>query len=75
MKTFLKIVLYVNIAVFLYGFYLQYFTHNTLYTRLIGGGVLLLVFVLLPLFLYYRYKDKSIEDYRFKGFNKESEER
>ncbi len=33
-----------------------------------GFGVLFMVFVLLPLFLYDRYKDKNIEDYRFKGF-------
>jgi hypothetical protein len=60
---------------FAYGLYLQYFTHDLLYQKIMGFGVLLLVFVLMPLFIYYRYKDKSLEDYRFKGFNQEDDEK
>lgn len=31
--------------------------------KLIGFGVLLLFFVVFPLFSYYRWKDKKVEDY------------
>jgi hypothetical protein len=71
MKKILYFILSVNLLLFIYGLYLQYIAVNPLYTKVMGSGVLLLVFVLLPLFLYYRYKDKSIDDYRFKGFNDE----
>ncbi len=73
MKTFIKILFLVNTFVFLYGLYLQYIARNSLYEKVMGSGVLLLVFGLLPLFLYHRYKDKSIDDYRFKGFNNDKE--
>jgi len=67
MKRLIQIILLLNLSVFFYGLYLQYIVRNPLYTKVMGSGVLLLVFVLMPLFLYYRYKDKSIEDYRFKS--------
>ncbi len=73
MKRFLQILLIVNLVWFGYGLYLQYITHNKLYSKVMGFGVLLMVFVLMPLFLYHRYKDKSIEDYRFKGFKNDDE--
>jgi len=69
MKRIIQIVFIINLAVFFYGIYLQYVTHDRLYAKVMGSGVLLLVFVLMPLFLYDRYKDKSIDDYRFKGSN------
>ena len=31
--------------------------------KLIGGGVVLLFFIVFPLFSYYRWKDKKVEDY------------
>lgn len=31
--------------------------------KLIGSGVFLLFFVVFPLFSYYRWKDKKVEDY------------
>jgi len=76
MKRLLQILLLINLIGFGYGLYLQYIMHNKLYSKVMGFGVLFMVFVLLPLFLYHRYKDKSIEDYRFKGFkpNKDEED-
>jgi len=74
MKRLIQFVLLINLGLFIYGLYLQYFTHNPLYQKIMGFGVLLLVFVLMPLFIYYRYKDKSLEDYRFKGFKQEEGE-
>ena len=69
MKRFLQILLLLNILAFAYGLYLQYILHNKMYLKVMGFSVLFMVFVLLPLFLYHRYKDKTIEDFRFKGFN------
>ncbi len=68
MKRLLQLLLLINLGVFAYGLYLQYIAHNQFYAKVMGGGVLFMVFILMPLFLYYRYKDKSLEDYRFKGF-------
>ena len=66
MKKFIKILLYINLAIFLYGIYLQYIAHSILYQKVMGFGVLFLVFILLPIFLWYRYKDKKIEDFQFR---------
>ncbi len=74
MKRLLQILLLINLIWFGYGLYLQYIVHNRLYSKIMGFGVLFMVFVLLPLFLYHRYKDKSIEDYRFKGFKQSKNE-
>jgi hypothetical protein len=69
LKKIIKVLLFINISLFFYGLYLQYISHDPFYQKIMGIGVLILVFILMPLFLYDRYKDKSIEDYRFKGFN------
>ena len=73
MKRLLQVLLLLNLIAFAYGLYLQYIAHNKIYVKVMGFGVLFMVFVLLPLFLYHRYKDKTIEDYRFKGFNKNND--
>jgi len=73
MKRLLQIIFTINLGFFLYGLYLQYYAQNPMYIKIMGSGVLVLVLILLPLFLYYRYKDKSIEDYRFKGFKKDED--
>jgi len=73
MKHIIQIILFIIIAIIGYGLYLQYFTESNNYQKYVGSGVLLMVFVLMPLFLYHRYKDKNIEDYRFKGFNNDTD--
>lgn len=73
MKRILQLLLLINLFWFGYGLYLQYITHDKMYAKIMGYGVLFMVFILLPLFLYHRYKDKSIEDYRFKGFKNDQE--
>ncbi len=66
MKKIIQILFFFNLGLFLYGAYLQYIAHNPVYAKVMGSGVLFLVFVLLPLFLWYRYKYKKIEDFQFK---------
>ncbi len=75
LKKILYFILTINLLIFTAGLYFQYIEKNSIYNKIMGSGVLLLVFVLLPLFLYYRYKDKNIDDYRFKGFNDEKNEK
>jgi len=40
-----------------------YLSHEIFSEKLIGGGVVLLFFVVFPLFSYHRWKDKKVEDY------------
>jgi len=40
-----------------------YFLDVSYSQKLIGGGVVVLFFVVFPLFSYYRWKDKKVEDY------------
>ena len=71
MKRIIQLLLFIVLSIFGYGLYLQYYVCSDKYAKIMGTGVLILVFVLMPLFLYHRYKDKNIEDYRFKRFNNE----
>ncbi len=70
-KTIIKIILFIVIAGFGIGIYLQQ-KQYPIADKIIGLTVLLMVFVLLPLFLYHRYKDKSIEDFQFKKTDKDN---
>lgn len=40
----------------------------------IGTGVLLIAFVLMPLFIYHRYKNKNAKDYLMTNFTQDKEE-
>lgn len=40
-----------------------YFLEVDYSEKLIGGGVVVLFFIVFPLFSYYRWKDKKVEDY------------
>jgi membrane protein YdbS with pleckstrin-like domain len=75
MKRIIQLLLFIVLSIFGYGIYLQYYAKTDNYAKIMGSGVLVLVFVLMPLFLYHRYKDKNIEDYRFKGFNNDTKDK
>jgi len=61
-KLFIKIVAIVVISLLSVGIYMQ---SKSLPQgeKIIGISVLLLAFVLLPLFLYYRFRNKNLKDY------------
>ncbi|NEW78624.1 MAG: hypothetical protein GZ086_04175 [Gelidibacter sp.] len=42
---------------------------------MIGLGVLMVAFILMPLFIYHRYKSKKMTDFTFEKFRKDLEER
>lgn len=47
-----------------YGFYLRYFTEDTLTgDRFLGLTILAVAFILMPMFLYHRWKDRKVKDY------------
>ncbi len=62
MKRILFFLLIIIMILLFTGLYMQ--NQNLPYAeKVIGISVLLLVAVLLPLFLYYRYKNKNLQDY------------
>ncbi len=66
MKNLLKILLAVDLAVLAYGLWLQFVRHDTGYDFYLGLFTLILFAVIMPLFLFWRYKDKDLSQWRFK---------
>jgi uncharacterized protein YneF (UPF0154 family) len=62
MKIILRIALIISVITFITGFILQYKQYPKS-EMIIGIGVLFFAFILLPLFLYHRYKKKNLKDY------------
>lgn len=56
------------------GFYLKN-AGNANGEIVVGIGVLIVAFVLMPLFIYHRFKNKNLEDFTFDKFKKDLEER
>jgi len=63
MKLVLKIIFVIAAGMVIYGFYINS-TNVGEGEKFIGIGVLLFAFVLMPLFIYHRYKDKDLSKYR-----------
>lgn len=63
MKTLIKIVFYIILAAFITGFGIREFEDEKLGELIIGLSVLASSFILMPLFLYHRWKGKKLEDY------------
>ena len=62
MKTVLRIVLIIIVVIVAFGFYTNYNTEGE-GEKLIGIGVLMFAFVLMPLFIYHRYKGRDLSNY------------
>lgn len=70
MKYLISIIFVIVIGILVYGFYTKS-NGNIDGEIIIGIGVLAIAFVLMPLFIYHRYKDKNMEDFRLdKWFEK-----
>lgn len=74
MKILLKILLFIVLSLWILGVYFH-FTNNPLSVKCIGIGVLLLTLVLMPLFIYHRYKDKDMDVYRLDLFQNSSDKK
>lgn len=73
MNIVLRIVLVICGGFVAYGYYLNAETASS-GEKFIGIGVIMFAFVLMPLFIYHRYKDKNMANYSFKDFAKKIEE-
>jgi len=69
MKFLLKLLLLSVFVLWGIGTYLH-FTNNHNSFKFIGFGVLILTLVLMPLFIYHRYKGKDLNQYRLDLFQK-----
>jgi len=74
MKAVLTSILVIVIGFVAYGYYINGENLGE-GEKYIGVGVLILAFILLPLFVYHRYKNKDLRNYSFKDFSKEVEDK
>jgi uncharacterized membrane protein (DUF485 family) len=72
MKYILIILFFTVIGLISYGFY-SVDLNPEKGNLIIGIGVVLTAFVLMPLFIYNRYKDKDMKSFQFKNFKEELE--
>lgn len=63
MKYVISTVLIVILGMLTYGFYIKS-TGDVTGEIIVGIGVLLIAFVLMPLFIFHRYKDKDMSEFR-----------
>jgi len=73
MRNILTILLIIIIGVLAYGYYVKN-SGGENGEIIIGIGVLSIAFVLMPLFIYHRYKNKNIKDFTFDKYKKDLEE-
>jgi len=69
MKYIVRILALIVLCIIGYGFFIKN-THEETGDQWIGIGVLILSLVLLPFFLYHRYRNKKITDFQFNFENK-----
>ncbi|MDO9138350.1 MAG: hypothetical protein Q7U21_11050 [Lutibacter sp.] len=74
MKYVIIFVLVLTLGMLSTGFYLKN-SGDANGEIVIGLGVLLVAFILMPLFIYHRYKNKNMADFTFDKFRKDLEER
>jgi hypothetical protein len=69
MKYIVRILALIVVCIIGYGYFLKN-TQGASGDKWIGIGVLVLSLVLLPVFLYHRYRNKKITDFQFNLENK-----
>ena len=74
MKFVLSTILVLVIVVLGYGFYLKN-TGDMKGEIVIGIGVLIIAFILMPLFIFHRYKNKDLSNFKLKNFMDKEEEK
>ena len=67
MKTGLRLILLLVLGLIVYGYYLNSSATGT-GEKFIGIGVMVFAFILMPLFIYSRYKNKDLRNYSLKDF-------
>jgi len=67
MKTGLRLILFLVLGFIVYGYYLNSSSGGT-GEKFIGIGVMVFAFILMPLFIYSRYRNKDLRNYSIKDF-------
>lgn len=67
MKIVLRLILLLALGLIAYGYYINS-SANGSGEKFIGIGVVVFAFILMPLFIYHRYKNKDLRNYSFKDF-------
>jgi len=73
MKFVISFVLIVVLGMLSYGYYVKQSGDGN-GEIIIGISVLAVAFVLMPLFIYHRYKNKNLKDFTFDQYRKDLEE-
>jgi hypothetical protein len=73
MRYILITVLFLILGTIGYGYYIKN-SGDPSGEIIIGIGVLGIAFILMPLFIFHRYKNKNIKDFTFQKFKKDLEE-
>jgi amino acid permease len=73
MKIVLRIVLFIALALIIFGFYSN-LTEEGQGKKFIGFGVLIFAFILMPLFIYHRYNGKDLSRYSMRNMFQEKEQ-
>ena len=72
MKFVISFVLIVVLGMLTYGYYVKQSGDDN-GEIIIGISVLTVAFVLMPLFIYHRYKNKNLKDFTFDNYRKDLE--
>ena len=67
MKIVLRLLLIAVLILIGFGYYLN-LEESGDGEKFIGFGVVLFAFILMPMFIYYGYKEKDLRNYSFKDF-------
>ncbi|MBC8455270.1 MAG: hypothetical protein H8D66_00755 [Flavobacteriales bacterium] len=59
MKIFIYVLFTISLILIISGYIIEDINSE----KFIGGGTLLLFFIVIPLFLYYRWKNKKLKDF------------
>ena len=73
MKFVLQIILVIVIGFVGFGYYINY-NESGQGEKFIGIGVLIFAFILMPIFIYHRYKNKDLSRYTFHNQGKKEGE-
>ncbi len=73
MKYVLSFLLILVLTILGYGFYIKS-VEESKGEIIIGIGVLIIAFILMPLFIFHRYKNKNVKDFTFEKYRKDLDE-
>ena len=81
MKYFIKILFIAIVLSICVGYYYKNIGDHVTGDKFVGVGILISTFILMPVFIYYRWKNKNVKDYmlteenlnKMKSYEKEKE--